>query len=65
MIYIEVDVTELSERHIRALELFIQKFKKGAIEHGDLQAGKNWTRDMLDESIDDSFYRIFQLLELL
>ena len=65
MICIEVDVTELSERHIRALELFIQKFKKGAIEHGDLQAGKNWTRDMLDESIDDSFYRIFQLLELL
>ena len=65
MIRIEVDVTELSERHIRALELFIQKFKKGAIEHGDLQAGKNWTRDMLDESIDDSFYRIFQLLELL
>ena len=50
-------------RHIRALERFIEKFRKGAIEHGDLQAGRDWTKDMLDENVDNAFYTIFMLLD--
>jgi hypothetical protein len=62
---LEIDITGLSERHVAALEVFIDKFKKGALEHGDLQRGKRWTPDMLSERIDENFYAIFELLELL
>lgn len=63
--YMLIDTTGLSDRHIAALELFIDKFRKGALEHGDLQSGKDWTPDMLSERIDENFYQIFQLLEIL
>lgn len=63
--YLKIDVTGLSDRHIAALEMFIAKFKAGAFEHGDLQRGKDWTPDMLGESIDLNFYQIFQLLDIL
>lgn len=63
--HIRVDVTDLTPRHIEALERFIAKFKSGAALHGDLIKGKDWTKDMLDETIDDCFYRIFQLLDIL
>jgi hypothetical protein len=59
------DVTGLSDRHIEALEFFIDKFVKGAREHGDLVAGKDWTLDRLEENVDDAFYTIFMLLDML
>lgn len=61
---ITVDVTQLSERHIRALAYYINKFIRGAIEHGDLAPKKEWTKDMLDEVNDKSFYEIFTLLDM-
>jgi len=59
-----VYVGDLSPRHKRALIIFIDKFKKGALEHGDLQPNKHWTRDMLDEAVDKSFYEIFELMDI-
>lgn len=56
-------VGDLSERHQRALRLFVEKYRKGAAEHGDLADNKRWTKDMLDESIDLIFYHVFQILE--
>jgi hypothetical protein len=58
-------IGDLSERHKRALVLFVEKFKKGALEHGDLRLNKQWTKDILDEAVDKSFYEIFELLNLL
>lgn len=60
-----IDVSGLSERHQDALELFVEKFKAGAREHGDLAKNKDWTMDMLMEQLDHSFYQIFQLLDIL
>ena len=57
-------VGDLSTRHQRALELFVKKYRKGAAEHGDLQRNKKWTRDMLDETLDLSFYVLFELMEM-
>ena len=56
-------VGDLSDKHQRALKLFIQKYRIGAQAHGDLDSNRVWTRDMLDESIDLVFYLTFQLLE--
>ena len=58
-----VDTTGLSEQHIRALERFIEKFRKGALEHGNLALNKDWTADMIDELVDCNFYAIFHLLD--
>lgn len=58
-----VDVSGLSERHQAALVLFVQKFKAGAKEHGDLVKDKDWTMDILMEDVDGAFYRIFKLLD--
>lgn len=60
-----IDVSDLSERHQKALVMFVEKFRAGAKQHGDLVKGKNWTADMLSERVDDNFYAIFQLLEIL
>lgn len=59
-----IDIRELSPRHQAALSRFVAKYKAGAREHGDLQQGKQWTTDMLNEQVDQSFYMIFELLEL-
>ena len=59
-----VDVTGLSDRHIVALERFIAKFRAGALEHGDLKPGKQWTPDMISEQVDTVFYLIFEMLEI-
>jgi hypothetical protein len=58
-----LDVEGLSEDHIAALETFFEKFKAGALEHGDLHFGKDWTDDALHEVIDLSFYMTFMILE--
>ena len=63
MSQLQVDLTGLSEHHIRALQMFIDKFIAGAREHGDLEPGKDWTPDMLYEEVDRSFYTIFMLLD--
>ena len=63
--YIRVDVSNLSDRHIKALKHFIAKFRKGALEHGDLAPGKDWTPDMIDEMSDFGFYLTFQLLDIM
>lgn len=60
-----IDISDLPERHQKALLLFVEKFKKGAKEHGDLMPGKDWTEDMLHEDLDGAFYRIFQLIDIL
>lgn len=57
-------IGDLSERHRRAIEMFVKKYRKGAAEHGDLLRNKKWTRDMLDEATDLAFYAIFELLEM-
>lgn len=62
--HILINVDGLSDRHVRALRRFADKFIRGAREHGDLHAGRKWTRDMLDESLDKSFYEIFTLLDM-
>lgn len=58
-----IDVSKLSERHIRALKFFIAKFVAGAEEHGDLEPDKDWTLDMLGEVTDLAFYGIFMILD--
>ena len=57
-------IGDMSDRHKKALLIFIAKFKKGALEHGDLQPNKRWTKDMLDEAVDKSFYEIFELMDI-
>lgn len=57
-------VGDLSERHQRAIAKFVEKYRKGAAEHGDLQRNRKWTKDMLEEVCDLSFYAIFELLEM-
>lgn len=56
-------IGDLSDRHQRALRLFVDKYRKGAAEHGDLEHNREWTRDMLGEAMDLTFYMIFELLE--
>jgi hypothetical protein len=56
-------IGDLSDKHQKAIRLFIDKYRRGAAEHGDLASNRTWTRDMLDESIDLVFYLTFQLLE--
>ncbi len=57
-------VGDLSSKHKAALTRFVEKFRAGAKEHGNLSSNRKWTRDMLDETVDDAFYRIFQLMSI-
>lgn len=57
-------VGDLSDRHQRALRKWVEKYRKGAAEHGDLGTNRKWTKDMLSEAADLSFYVIFELMEL-
>ena len=59
-----LDISDLSERHQRALTIFVEKFRSGALEHGDLVAKKQWTEDKIMEQIDYVFYNIFELLDV-
>lgn len=63
-LYDVLDVSDLSERHQQALNIFVKKFKVGAEEHGDLKRGKRWTEDKIMEQIDYVFYNIFELLDV-
>lgn len=56
-------VGDLSDKHQKALRIFVDKYRKGAAEHGDLASNKLWTRDMLSETIDLAFYMSFQIME--
>lgn len=58
-----IDISGLTMSHKLALSLFVDKFTKGALQHGDLQPGKKWTKDMLEEAVDQLFYTVFELLE--
>lgn len=58
-------IGDLSEKHQQALRLFVDKYRKGAAEHGDLERNRKWTKDMLDESIDLIFYHVFELMSLM
>jgi hypothetical protein len=57
-------IGDLSPRHQRALRLMVEKYRRGALEHGDLEGGKRWTRAMLEEQIDKNFYMLFDLMEM-
>jgi hypothetical protein len=57
-------IGDLSERHQSALRRWVGKYRLGAIEHGDLATNRKWTKDMLCEAADLSFYVLFQLMEL-
>lgn len=57
-------VGDLSERHIRALKMFVDKYRRGAAEHGDLATNRKWTKDMLGEAADLAFYVLFELMEI-
>lgn len=61
---LEIDVSMLSPTHVKALVYFINKYICGAVAHDDLTPGKSWTRDMLEEAVDKSFYEIFTLIDL-
>lgn len=63
MSHLTIDTTGLSQRHIDALKMFIEKFIAGAKEHGDLSAGKDWTLDSLQETCDLAFYLLFSILD--
>lgn len=59
-----VYIGDLSLRRQKALRIFIERFRKGATEHADIETTRKWTKDMLEETVDKTFYAIFELMEM-